>query len=60
MPGSAGVGTTPTASLDLTSLTASRAAIGSDVGWIYLMLVAVAGTAFAATFVLRYQGVRSR
>ena len=55
LPGSA-----PTTGLDLTSLTASRAAIGSDVGWIYLMLVAVAGTAFAATFVLRYRGVRSR
>jgi hypothetical protein len=49
-----------TTGLDLTSLTASRAAIGSDVGWIYLMLVAVAGTAFAATFVMRYRGVRSR
>lgn len=45
--------------LDLAALTASRAAIGSDVGWIYLMLVAVAGTAFLATFVLRYRGVRT-
>jgi hypothetical protein len=53
-------GTTPTGALDLTALTASRAAIGSDVGWIYLMLVAVAGTAFVATFVLRYRGVRTR
>lgn len=45
--------------LDLTGLTAYRAAVGSDVGWIYLMIVAVAGSALAATFVLRYGGVRS-
>ncbi len=55
-PGAAPVSTP----LDLTALAASRAAIGNDVGWIYLMLVAVAGTAFAATFLLRYRGVRTR
>ena len=44
--------------LDLSGLTASRAAIGSDVGWIYLMLVAVGGSALLAMFVLIYGGVR--
>jgi hypothetical protein len=53
-------GVAPTTGLDLSALTASRAAIGSDVGWIYLMLVAVAGAAFVATFVMRYRGVRTR
>lgn len=50
------LGTVPT--IDLAALQASRAAVGSDVGWIYLMVVAVGAAAFAGCVVLRYRGVR--
>lgn len=49
-------GTAPT--IDLAALQASRAAVGSDVGWIYLMVAAVGAAAFAGCAVLRYRGVR--
>jgi hypothetical protein len=52
--------TAPTAAvpaIDLASLQASRAAIGSDVGWIYLMVAAVGLAAFAGCAVL-FRGAR--
>ncbi len=49
-------GAVPT--IDLAALQASRAAVGSDVGWIYLMVAAVGAAAFAGCVVLRYRGVR--
>lgn len=47
----------PVAGIDLASLQASRAAVGSDVGWIYLMVAAVGLAAVGGCAVL-YRGAR--
>ncbi|MGQ0629628.1 MAG: hypothetical protein ACT4P1_01200 [Sporichthyaceae bacterium] len=46
------------AGIDLTALQGSRAAIGSDIGWLYLLVAAVGVAAFGGTVVLRLRGVR--
>ena len=56
VPALTGVGTAvPT--IDLASLQATRAAVGSDVGWIYLMVAAVGLAAVGGAAVL-YRGAR--
>jgi hypothetical protein len=56
VPALTGVGT-PANAIDLASLQATRAAVGSDVGWIYLMVAAVGLAAVGCCAVL-YRGAR--
>ncbi|MGQ0624836.1 MAG: hypothetical protein ACT4PP_09365 [Sporichthyaceae bacterium] len=46
------------AGIDLASLQGRRAAIGSDIGWLYLLVAAAGAATFGGTLVLRYRGVR--
>lgn len=56
-PGLTPVVAAPGATIDLASLQATRAAVGSDVGWIYLMVAAVGLAAVGGCAVL-YRGAR--
>jgi hypothetical protein len=56
VPVLAPAGAVPTG-IDLASLQATRAAVGSDVGWIYLMVAAVGLAAVGGCAVL-YRGAR--
>lgn len=57
VPGLTPVVAAPGATIDLASLQATRAAVGSDVGWIYLMVAAVGLAAVGGCAVL-YRGAR--
>lgn len=57
VPGLTPVVAAPGATIDLASLQATRAAVGSDVGWIYLMVAAV-GLAAVGGCAALYRGAR--